>query len=97
MSKRSKLCAITPEVRQAVELRDGFRCIFCGRPGRGEAHVIGRAQGGLGIEQNIVTVCRSCHNELDNGKSTLVYKAMARDYLKQHYPFYDFETVIYHK
>lgn len=97
MHKRTKAVAITKEVREAVERRDGGRCIFCGNIGRGEAHYIGRAQGGLGIEENIVTACRFCHGEMDNGKNTKLYKERARDYLKGIYPDWDESKLVYDK
>ena len=97
MHKRTKAVAITKEVRETVERRDGGCCIFCGHTGRGEAHYIGRAQGGLGVEENIVTVCRFCHGEMDNGKNTKIYKEKARDYLMRHYPDWDEKKLIYSK
>lgn len=97
MSRRSELCKITPEVRKAVEKRDGHCCIFCGAPGRGEAHFIGRAHGGMGVEKNILTVCRKCHHELDNGKNRVYYIAKAQDYLNDHYDDWKIEDLIYSK
>ena len=97
MSKRSRACAIKPSVRAAVEKRDFHRCIFCGSPGRGEAHIVSRAHGGLGIPENLITVCRSCHDHLDNGKDSLVYKSIARDYITRCYPGWSAEKVTYRK
>ena len=97
MSRRSEACEITPAVRRAVEERDGHRCIFCGRSGRGEAHFIGRAHGGLGVEENILTVCRYCHNEMDNGKDRVYYVAKAESYLRDHYPDWDARELVYIK
>lgn len=96
-SKRTKACEITPETRQIVEERDGHCCIFCGRPGRGEAHFINRSQGGLGIPENIITVCRACHHFMDNGLSTPAYRAKAEEYLKSKYPDWDRSKLVYDK
>lgn len=97
-SKRTKACEITPEVRRAVEKRDGGCCIFCGNPhARGEAHFIARSHGGLGIEQNILTVCRPCHHEMDNGKNRAYYTATAECYLRDIYPDWNIEDLIYKK
>lgn len=96
-SKRTKAVAITPKVRQAVEERDHYCCIFCGQRGRGEGHLISRAQGGLGVEENIITVCRPCHNEMDNGLLTQIYREKAESYLKSIYPDWDREKYIYKK
>ena len=100
-SKRTKACEISKEVREAVEKRDSIdgypACIFCGRPGRGEAHCIGRAQAGLGIEENILTVCRECHREMDNGLSTGVFREIAKQYLKSKYPYWDESKLVYSK
>lgn len=97
MSKRSKACEIPPKVREAVERRDGGCCIFCGKPGRSEAHIVSRAHGGLGIEENILTVCRYCHDQLDNGKDIRRYKAEAIVYIHEMYPDWSIEKVTYHK
>ena len=35
--------------------------------GEPNMHYISRAQGGLGIEENVVTGCQECHHEYDNG------------------------------
>lgn len=96
-SKRTKAVAITPKVRQAVEERDNYSCIFCGQRGRGEAHLVSRAQGGLGVEENIVTVCRQCHNEMDNGLLTQIYREKAEAYLRGIYPDWDRDKYIYKK
>lgn len=96
-SKRTIACSITPEVREKVEERDNYSCIFCGRAGRGEAHLVNRSQGGLGIEQNIVTVCRECHREMDNGKHTQIYRDKAEAYLKSIYPDWNRSQLVYNK
>lgn len=96
-SKRTKAVAITPEVRARVEERDNYSCIFCGRSGRGEAHLINRSQGGLGVEENIVTVCRPCHFQMDNGQATKLYREKAEAYLKSLYPDWDKSALIYKK
>lgn len=98
MHARTKAVAITPKVREAVEERDGHKCIFCGsHEARGEAHYINRSQGGLGIESNIVTVCRKCHGEMDNGKNTKLYREIAKEYLKSKYPDWDESKLVYNK
>ena len=94
---RTKATSIPPEVREAVEKRDGGLCIFCHRPGRGEGHVISRAHGGLGVERNIITICRPCHHFMDNGLSTEFYKAKAIEYLKSKYPDWNEEDLIHNK
>lgn len=97
MHKRTKAVSITPAIRRAVEERDNYCCIFCGRPGRGEAHYIGRAQGGLGIEQNLLTVCRECHFQLDNGLATKLYRQKAEAYLRAHYEDFNIDALKYKK
>ena len=95
--KRTKAVAITPEVRNEVEERDGHCCIFCGRPGRGEAHFVNRSQGGLGIPENIITVCRACHAAMDNGQATKLYRQKAEEYLKSKYSDWDRSKLVYDK
>lgn len=101
-TKRTKACAISPKVREEVERRDSIDgtpcCIFCGSPNaRGEGHFIKRSQGGLGIAQNLVTVCRFCHTEMDDGNNREWYMEVAENYLKNHYPDWDKEKLIFKK
>ena len=85
-SKRSKACDITQAVKKKVWERDGKRCIICGRPyAMPNAHYISRAHGGLGIEQNIVTLCQTCHHAYDNTVMRPQYREYLRDYLKRIY------------
>lgn len=79
---RKKACEIPKQVRMTVALRDKGNCIFCGRPGIPNAHLVKRSKGGLGIEQNIFTACPKCHWEEDFGKNTKEYEEKAESYLK---------------
>lgn len=67
-SRRSKACDISPKVKKIVFNRDNGICIYCGKPGLPNCHYISRAKGGLGIPENVVTMCIECHNSYDNGK-----------------------------
>lgn len=69
MSKRSRACDISQEVKRKVWERDHHHCIYCGSPyAMPNAHYIARSHGGLGIEENVVTLCMKCHHNYDNGK-----------------------------
>jgi len=86
MSKRSKACDISQTVKNKVWERDQHRCIICGSSyAFPNSHYIKRSHGGLGIEQNVVTMCLECHHQYDNGKSAIHYQAIVRDYLKNKY------------
>ena len=97
MHKRTKATNITPKVREAVWERDGHRCIVCG-DGRAQpnSHIIRRSQGGLGVEQNIVTHCRRCHEMYDLRTSDAVRQETI-DYIKRIYPGWTEEQVTYSK
>lgn len=96
-SKRSRACDIAPKVKKIVAERDGGLCIVCGKPGAPNAHYISRAHGGLGIEQNIVTLCLPCHECYDNGVFRENYKEAIRGYLMEHYEDWNEERLIYRK
>ena len=86
MSKRSKACDIPQKVKDKVWARDDQHCIICGSPyAMPNAHYIGRAQGGLGIEENVVTLCLKCHNRYDNGDMREAYGYRIQWYLKSIY------------
>lgn len=108
MHRETKKTSISPEVKSTVYLRDHGLCVICGEPGAPVAHVVRRSAGGLGIEQNIITVCNNCHYALDEGlnlkrlnclgfftQSEL--KQYVRDYMMQQYPGWTEESVKYHK
>lgn len=48
-------------VRDHVEQRDGFRCVYCGGPGQELDHVLPVAAGGKAIRANTVMACQSCN------------------------------------
>ena len=95
--KRTKACEIGKKTKRIVYERDNGRCIFCGAMGLPEAHIIPRSHGGLGCEENIVTVCRRCHDELDNSikRKDMLQKAAA--YLKGFYSDWEKEKYIFEK
>lgn len=111
MSKRSRSCSFSTKVRTRIITRDGDQCIFCaaerwplpkndlGRRMRDIAHIVNRSQGGLGVEQNGVTACRSHHQLLDNGNKGLREELLgyAETYLSSIYPEWDKEKLIYRK
>ena len=72
-TKRSIATDITPQVKQAVLLRDNGKCVYCGamKNVAPNAHIVPRSQGGMGIETNIVTLCTNfgnkCHYYYDFG------------------------------
>lgn len=84
-SARSKACGISPKVRQEVLERDDHRCIICGWHDCLQiAHLIPRSLGGLGIKENLVTMCVVCHNKSHNEAPYL--EEQMRAYLEFHYP-----------
>jgi 5-methylcytosine-specific restriction endonuclease McrA len=97
-SKRSRACDITKKVRDRVWERDGGRCIICGNhQAMPNSHFIRRSQGGLGIEENIVTMCHLCHSMYDQGSDRRTIEAYTEKYLKSHYPYWDKSKLIYKK
>ena len=97
MQKRTKALAITTKVKAAVFERDGGRCVICGKIGSPEAHYIARSQSGLGIEQNIVTLCRDCHRDYDNSYKRPFYREIIKEHLDTHYPNFSDEDRVYKK
>lgn len=77
--------------------RDGGYCIVCGRPGSPWCHYISRAQGGLGIEQNIVTLCDKCHRRFDQSADRAALKEVLANYLRSKYLGWDEKNLIYRK
>lgn len=101
MSKQSQACEISRKVKIKVCERDNGICIIpgCGKRGQPNAHFIARSHGGLGIEENIVTLCHDCHNEFDNGtgKYRTSLDQAIEAYLRSKYPKWDRSKLIYQK
>jgi 5-methylcytosine-specific restriction endonuclease McrA len=86
-SKRSKACDITQKVKNAVWERDRHKCVLCGtNQAMPNAHYIPRSQGGLGVEQNIVTLCLDCHRRLDQTTERQTLLEYVKSYLDIFYP-----------
>lgn len=105
MHQRTKALSIPTAVKAAVADRDSHGgwpcCILCGRPAPerlawSNAHYISRGQGGLGVEENILTLCPDCHRAYDTGKRQAL-RPILRAYLQDNYPGWDEENLIYRK
>ena len=98
MSKRSHACEISQKTKKVVWDRDNNRCVYCGKyvpMACANAHFIKRSQGGLGIPENIVTLCPECHYQEDHGLNTQLY---IEKYLKNVYGLnWNKEKLIYKK
>ena len=98
MHKMTRATAIPPNVKEIVFDRDDHRCILCySNQGVPNAHVVRRSQGGMGVEQNIVTLCPCCHREFDEGKNAGQLYGEIVAHLKQFYPDWTREQVVYRK
>ena len=105
-SKRSKATDISMEVKKKVFERDNGRCVVCGNSYNvmPNAHYISRRKGGLGIEQNIVTLCteltpNKCHRRFDFGtkEERIMIGCIIKDYLQSKYDNWNEEDLIYKK
>lgn len=98
MHRRTKALAISKAVKDRVWERDGRCCVLCGSPyAAPEAHYISRAQGGLGVEENVVTLCRACHGRYDNSSERPYIRPRLAAYLKGKYPGWDEANLIFRK
>lgn len=96
-SKKTKAVDIPKAVKDSVWERDGGRCVLCGSfKALPNSHYIRRSAGGLGIEQNIVTMCIVCHNAFDgSGRAHLLPKV--ESYLRRIYPDWNKDKLVYKK
>lgn len=99
--KRTKALAIPYPVKLRVWERDNGCCLLCGtRNAFPDAHYISRAHGGLGVEENIWTACRTCHNRFDNFTDRVRHETDCKfleEYFKGHYPGWDKNKLHYRK
>lgn len=99
MNKRTKALQIPKAVKESVALRDSIDgypcCVICGGPGNPDAHFIPRSKGGLGIEENIVTLCLICHKKYDQTDARKYIKPLLREHLIGIYPNWQEENLYY--
>lgn len=99
--KRTKACDIPSKVKAEVWERDNHACVLCGSHAAApNAHYISRAHGGLGIPENIVTLCtefgNGCHHAYD-GNLREEIKPQIRIYLMEQYSDWNEDKLIYRK
>lgn len=112
MHNQTKKTRITAEVKAAVALRDSAHgpatCILCGAPGGPHCHIVRRSQGGMGVVENVVTLCNRCHLAFDEGFGLKTLRPLGYytredirnfiiDYIKGFYPDWTEESVTYRK
>lgn len=106
MRKDTKARDFSKAVKEKIAERDSFDgcpcCINCGRPAPGRlawsnAHFVSRAQGGLGIEENGLTLCSACHHAYDQTTERSRLREYFREYLMDHYPEWDESKLYYRK
>ena len=97
MHKMTKATQIPNDVKQKVFIRDNGKCIVCGSPGIPNAHYIRRSHGGMGIEENIVTLCPKCHHDFDNGFKREEIGSYIKESLDKFYPDFPDEKRVYDK
>lgn len=98
--KLKTLTHISQEVRDAVYNRDSYDgwpcCAYCGKPRGIEVHhYIERSRGGLGIEENLICLCKRCHTRVHQGDTEL--QNFVREYLSEHYDGWDENNLIARK
>lgn len=100
-SRRSKACDITQKVKKTVWERDGEKCILCknlrGYPAMPNAHYIPRSNGGLGIKENVVTLCQKCHDDYDKTSNRQLLMIDIGMYLDSLYPNFNHDNRFYKK
>lgn len=69
--KKKKKVRISEEVYNKVLERDNHRCRLCYSTWWLQIHhIIYRSQGGKHIEENLMMLCKSCHDKVHSSKKT---------------------------
>lgn len=100
MNTRTKKTNIQTKTKRIVFDRDNGCCILCGDPvyeGLANAHIVPRSKGGLGIEQNIVTLCPECHRAFDQSVKRKEIESQIIEYITSIYPNWSKNDMIYRK
>lgn len=98
MRRETKMTRIPPAVYRRVLERDSGACALCGSYyGLECAHYIGRSQGGLGREENLVMLCGRCHRAYDQSVEREEIRDELREYLQSIYPEWYESKLVYKK
>ena len=106
MRKDTKARNFDRKAKIAIAERDSIDgwpcCVYCGFPAPSElaysnAHYISRAQGGLGIPENGLTLCPICHRKYDQTTDRKAMREFFREYLMSRYEGWNEEDLYYRK
>ena len=106
MRKDTKARDFDRKTKETIAERDSIQdwpcCVWCGAaaPARlawSNAHFISRAQGGLGIPENGLTLCPRCHREYDQTTQREELREFFREYLKSKHLGWDESKLYYRK
>lgn len=106
MRKDTKARDFDRKTKIAISERDSVDgwpcCVFCGAAAPAplawsNAHYISRAQGGLGIEKNGLTLCPICHGKYDQTTARTEMRGYFREYLSECYEDWCEESLVYRK
>lgn len=104
--KKTSPGEISFDVKMKVIKRDKGRCVYCGDSKHAEpnAHFIPRSEGGMGIEENVVTLCNNnsenkCHFKFDFGtaEERQAIGEKIKEHLLKSYPNWSEEKVKFKK
>ena len=106
MHKDTKARDFDRAAKQAISERDSIDgwpcCVNCGAAAPAplawsNAHFISRAQGGLGIPENGLTLCPVCHRRYDQTTDRPTLRKYFREYLQSKHPGWDESNQYYRK
>lgn len=106
MRKDTKARDFSRKAKEQISERDSIDgwpcCVFCGLAAPAplawsNAHFISRAQGGLGIPENGLTLCPVCHRRYDQTIARSEMRAFFREYLQEHHTDWNEEKLYYRK
>lgn len=106
MRKDTKARDFSRKVKEQIAQRDSYDgwpcCVRCGAAAPAplawsNAHFISRAQGGLGVPENGLTLCPRCHREYDQSTQREELRDYFREYLMDKHPGWDESALYYRK